>query len=231
LESKGKKSRKEIGSKASITRGAILKAAESIFADRGFHDTSMSKIAKSAKVSEATVYDYFSSKEELLFAIPGERVTQFLKKNIEILEFVQGAAEKVRVLIYRYLKTYDSELSYGKIMMMILKTNRNFLKTEQYEIIRESSHLLITVLEEGIKNGEFRPDMDPYIIRAMIWGSIEHLVIRRTLLGKPKDLLPLADQITNAIFKGILVAKKEPTLNVNVTLVEKRLGDHKNDPR
>ena len=73
---------------------AILKAAQNIFAQKGFHEATVSDIAKKAEVSEATIYDYFSSKEELLFSIPAETIHQYQEKNLEILEYIQGAANK-----------------------------------------------------------------------------------------------------------------------------------------
>ena len=55
---------------------AILRAAEHIFAKKGFQAATVSDIAKKAKVSEATIYEYFSSKEELLFSIPAETIRE-----------------------------------------------------------------------------------------------------------------------------------------------------------
>ena len=195
---------------------AILKAAENIFARKGFHEATISDIAKRAEVSEATIYDYFSSKEELLFSIPAETIHQYQEKNIEILEYFQGAANKLRFLIYRHLKLYASNPDYANVVMLILKGNRNFLKTEAYRIVQRSARNTTQVLEEGIQNGEFRPNINPHLVRGMIWGTIEHLVTRKSLLGKPQDLLGLADDIVNTIFNGILNPQKEPTIRVNV---------------
>ena len=195
---------------------AILKAAENIFARKGFHEATISDIAKRAEVSEATIYDYFSSKEELLFSIPAETIHQYQEKNIEILEYFQGAANKLRFLIYRHLKLYASNPDYANVVMLILKGNRNFLKTEAYRIVQRSARNTTQVLEEGIQNGEFRPNINPHLVRGMIWGTIEHLVTRKSLLGKPQDLLGLADDIVNTIFNGILTPQKEPTIQVKV---------------
>ena len=197
---------------------AILKAAQHVFAQKGFHEATISDIAKKAEVSEATIYDYFSSKEELLFSIPAETIHRYQEKNIEILEYIQGAANKLRFLIYRHLKLYASNPDYANVVMLILKGNRNFLKTEAYEIVRRSARNTTQVLEEGIQNGEFRPHIKPYLVRAMIWGTIEHLVTRKSLLGKPQDLLGLADDIVNTIFNGIQSPQKEPTIHVNVKM-------------
>ena len=57
----------------------------------------------------------------------------------------------------------------------------------------------------------------------MIWGTIEQLVIRRGLLGKPKNLLALADEITRMILTGISTTSKEPDMQINVTVEHKHV--------
>ncbi|MCB0209130.1 MAG: TetR/AcrR family transcriptional regulator [Anaerolineae bacterium] len=47
-------------------RDAITNAAIELITTNGFADTSMSKIAKAAKVSPATIYVYFENKEDML---------------------------------------------------------------------------------------------------------------------------------------------------------------------
>lgn len=47
----------------------IIDAALTLFTEHGFHKTSISKIAKEAGVSKGLTYNYFDTKEELLFAI------------------------------------------------------------------------------------------------------------------------------------------------------------------
>ena len=219
MPAKTNNSFKGIKAQKNPTKGAaILKAAENIFAQKGFHETTISDIAKQAEVSEATIYEYFSSKEELLFTIPAETIHQYQEKNLEILEYIQGAANKLRFLIYRHLKLYASNPDYANVVMLILKGNRNFLKTEAYEIVQRSARNTTQVLEEGIQNGEFSPHIKPYLVRAIIWGTIEHLVTRKSLFGKPQDLLGFADDIVKTIYYGILTPQKEPTIHVNVKM-------------
>lgn len=197
---------------------SILKAAEGIFAEKGFQAATISDIAKKAKVSEATIYDYFSSKEELLFAIPAQTIKEYHEKNNEILLYITGAANKLRFLIKRHLGLYADNPDYANVVMLNLKVNRNFLKTEAYGIIQSSAKKYIQVIKEGIQNGEFRPDINPYLVRSMLWGTIEHSVTRRSMLGEPNDLMALADELHDTIFAGIRALEKESAINVNVTL-------------
>lgn len=197
---------------------AILRAAQHIFAKKGFQAATISDIAKKAKVSDATIYEYFSSKEELLFSIPAETIREYHEKNREILPHIQGAANKLRFLIHRHLGLYADNPDYATVVMLTLKGSRNFLKTDAYKIVQSSARNYIQVFEEGIQNGEFRSDIKPYLVRALIWGSIEHLVTRKSLLGKPADLLDLADDIYDTIFTGIRSSKQDTTIHVNVNL-------------
>jgi len=214
----GKSSKNLKAPKNPVKGAAILKGAESIFAKKGFHEATISEIAKKSKVSEATIYEYFSSKEELLFSIPAQTTHQYVEKNREILKYIQGAASKLRFLIYRHLGLYAENPDYANIVMLILKGHRNFQKTDAYKIVQSTARITTQVLEEGIQNGEFRSDIKPHLVRAMIWGTVEHLVTRKCLLGKPADLLGLADDIIDTIFQGIVVPQKEPFINLKVNI-------------
>ena len=200
---------------------AILKAAEHIFADKGFHEARISDIAKKAHVSESTIYEYFSTKEELLFSIPAEKISGHLEKNRDILQYVHGAANRLRTVIYRHLSLYAHDEDYANVVVLILKGNRNFVKTEAYKVVQDAARITTQVLKEGIESGEFDPDLNPFLVRAMIWGTIEHLIIRKSLLGKPEDLMALAEDIATTILKGIMAGEKKPSLNVHVTLERK----------
>jgi AcrR family transcriptional regulator len=214
-----KKNRK--AAKNPAKRLAIIKAAERVFARKGFHETPIADVAKEAHVSEATIYEYFLSKEDLLFSIPAEAIRKYRDKNLEMLPYIKGAADKLRAIIKRHLSLYADNSDYANVVMLILKGNRNFVKTEAYKIVQSAARITTQVLEEGIRTGEFRSDLQPHLARAMIWGTIEHLVIRKGLLGRPDDLLALADEITRTILNGIENPSKNPDMQINVTVEHK----------
>jgi TetR/AcrR family transcriptional regulator, fatty acid metabolism regulator protein len=189
--------------KSTIRKEKILKAAERIFAQKGFQETTISDVAQEAGVSDATIYEYFTSKEELLFSIPGETARKG-KEVIELhLKYIRGAANKLRAVIYHYLEFYQREPDYASVAMLILKQNRKFLETKVYQDVREMSRLIIHVINEGVSSGEFKPNIDPNLARSMILGTIEHMVIRSILLGKPKNLLDFVDPLTDLLVDGL----------------------------
>lgn len=196
----------------------ILKAAEKVFAKKGFHEATISEVAREAGLSDATIYEYFSTKEELLFSIPRETTRRGMERMKGYLKFIRGAGNKIHTIIYHYLSFYQNEPDYASVVMLVLKSNRKFLETEAYQVIREGFRGILSVIEEGIDSGEFRPDTDPYLVRQMILGVIEHIVIRWLLLGKPKDILKYADPITDMIIDGIQNRNQTQGWNLHIKL-------------
>jgi TetR/AcrR family transcriptional regulator, fatty acid metabolism regulator protein len=191
-----------VQAKFEIRKQRILDAAERIFAQKGFQEATVSDVAREAGVSDATIYEYFPSKEELLFSIPGEIAIRG-KENLEnILNHVRDTRSKIRSIVYHYLWFYETHPDYSSVVLLVLKPNRRFLETDAYKDVRQMSRLILGVLEEGIASGELRPDADPRLVRSLMLGVIEHNVIRKSLLGAPKNLLELVDPITDLIMEG-----------------------------
>jgi len=60
------------------TRAQVAATAMTLFRDRGFDGTTIDDIASAAAVSPRTVFRYFGTKEEILFATDEEHLGQFL---------------------------------------------------------------------------------------------------------------------------------------------------------
>lgn len=56
------------------------------------------------------------------------------------------------------------------------------------------------------------------ILVLLNYSQYKHTVTRKSMPGKPDDLIPLADDIFDTIFTGIRCLKKKPGINANVTI-------------
>ena len=56
---------KELTSRGAATRTRLLEAAETVFAELGYHDASIVKITEAAGVAQGTFYLYFAGKQEI----------------------------------------------------------------------------------------------------------------------------------------------------------------------
>ncbi|HVN70420.1 MAG TPA: TetR/AcrR family transcriptional regulator [Desulfomonilia bacterium] len=199
-------------------RDRIIESALSIFAEKGFQEATISEISKAAGVSDATVYEYFKSKEELLFAIPQEITEISIKETEKVLPYLRGAESKLRAIVQSYVTTYENNPEYANLIMLHLKTNRNFLKTKAFEVVRDAARMLLACIQEGIVTGAFRKDTDPYLVRAIILGTIEHLCTRKHLQGQPENMLKQVDPMVDLILSGIKAPKDEQNVSIHLHL-------------
>jgi len=110
------------------SRDEILKAAMQLFANRGFHETSMSEVAREAHVSKALIFWHFKTKEELFVAVLNRLLEPYfidfaeeaawmderqqIEKLVEAyLLFVRDNASSVRFFLAQML--HDQRLSEG----------------------------------------------------------------------------------------------------------------------
>jgi len=108
------------------SRDEILKAAMSLFASHGFHETSMSEVAREARVSKALIFWHFKTKEDLFVAVLNRLLEpyfidfaeeaaamnerqQILKLVEAYLSFVRDNASSVRFFLAQML--HDQKLS------------------------------------------------------------------------------------------------------------------------
>lgn len=196
----------------------IIEGALKVFGEKGFEDTTISAISKAANISEATLYEYFPSKEEVLFSIPKLYTQRELDRINEIAHYIHGARENMRLIIQAYLEFYENNRLYTSVALLTLKGNRRFLKTEAYQVVREAARSIITTYNEGVKEGVFRDDIDPYLVRNMVLGFIEHLTIQWLLTGRPERITDYKDTIFDMVMRAIEVEKKADYIEVRLKI-------------
>ena len=198
-------------SKPKTRKDLIMDAALRIFAEKGFQNATITEISKEAGVSEATVYEYFGTKEDLLFAIP-ERITKdTFEASAKVIPYIKGVEGKIRAILLFYIQLYQSNPNYSALVLLQLMSNKRFRQTPAHAAIRKSSHVLLDCIREGIADGTFKKDSNPYLVRSMFMGTIEHLFIHWHMQGKPKrkpGIADMLDPLLETVFDGIR-AKKE----------------------
>ena len=199
----------------------VMDVALRIFAEKGFQNATISEISREAGCSEATIYEYFGTKEDLLFAIPEKISRESIQETDRALTYIKGAEGRMRALLLAYVRLYQSNPHYSALVLLQLMNNKRFRQTPAHTAIRQSAHRLLDCVKEGIADGTFKKDADPYLIRSMLLGTIEHLFIHWHMQGMPKrkkSIMEMLDPFIEIVLDGIRAEKREQ----GVTLYLKR---------
>lgn len=94
----------------------ILRNAARIFAEKGYHSTTMRDISRETQVSLAGLYHYCRSKEELLFLIQDNCFGRVLERLLERLEETTEPVEKLRLVIENHLSFFAANMAEMKVL-------------------------------------------------------------------------------------------------------------------
>ena len=189
-------------------RQTIIHAAIEVFGKKSFRDSNISEIARKANVAEGTIYQYFANKEDLFFSIPIQKTKEFCGELELHLQGIIGPINKIRKFIWYYLYFFKTNPEYGRILMLEMRVSRSFVKTKTYSFLRKSTSEILGIIKEGQEEGVIRTDANPYIIRQLTLGILEHAVTRWLLKGEKYDLMGFYEDICKLVIDGIGLSRK-----------------------
>lgn len=183
----------------------IIEEAEKLFAQKGFKGTSVREIAQNAGINLAMISYYFGSKDKLLEAI---FVYRGHTTKISLEEILKNGkmspAEKIDVLIEKYVQKIFSQKPFYKIMSKEMLTN-NTENTEKLilEIKTQNLELIAKIISEGQKSGEFSTDVDLPLIMATLSGAANNFIATQKYYRKLSGL----ESMKEKEFENILLNK------------------------
>jgi AcrR family transcriptional regulator len=152
----------------------ILDAAQTAFCDKGYEDAVVSAIAARLGVVEGTVFKYFPTKRELLLKVLERWYLKMATDYSQDLAGVAGARARLRLLVWRHLRSLRDNPQLCALMFREVRSGADYRGSRLHELNRRYTGLLMAVIGDGVKAGEFRGDVPAALLRDLVYGGIEH---------------------------------------------------------
>jgi len=155
----------------------ILEAAIKVFAEDGYHNAKISKIAEVAGVATGSVYVYFNNKEDLLVTIFHNLWTKLYEelKNISSSKALDPA-EKVDAMLDLFFDIFTENPS---LALVFVNEQHNLIRNSQDDFLEYYEKFLDEgekVIKEGINKKVFSENFDLKIFRTYFFGAIRNLL-------------------------------------------------------
>ncbi len=199
----------------------ILAAARAVFCEKGYEQAAVAEIAARMGVVEGTVFKYFPTKRELLLKVLEHWYEEMFGDNARDLAAVQGARARLRLLIWRHLRSVRDYPQLCRLMFREVRPAQGYYGSALHEKNRRYTQFLLDVIRDGVKAGEFRADLPPALLRDLVYGGIEHHAwgyMAHSVAGDDRnttrpasrragrgalDIDAIADQLTTVLCEGI----------------------------
>src|SRR5918992_1259907 len=170
-------------------REGILQASLHLFADRGFHGTSMRDIARAADITEGLIYHYFASKRDLFRAIIEEH--SFLPL-LRTLPDLAGQLDLRALLIVLARGFFDVLRQNTELTRLLLQEVQVFPEEKEAffaDAVGESIQELSQILADRM-NERAKAKVDPDIAARLFFNALLAFFVEQEILGG-KHMLPV----------------------------------------
>jgi AcrR family transcriptional regulator len=197
-------------------RQAMLQAAQSVFAEKGYARATLDEIAERAEFGKGTLYNYFEGgKEDILFA-----VFEAIYDDIcGMIEEVFDADRSLRSSFQAFVKTFFEFSQEREDLFMILAKESHRLafsaESKRAQFFREQRNRMVNTLTPAIERameGEEIQDLPPESVAHLLLANANGMVVHRCLVEQEEecggpDVLQDADQaasfLTAMLFDGL----------------------------
>lgn len=183
----------------------IMQAAVDLISTKSYNGTSTLQIAKHAGLSQATLFKYFKTKEDLLTAILHPVVPGLFGRFFEELLALNTTEEKVHYLVHNRMAYLKKNRALMKIILQEIFSNKK-LRKEQLYIWNTLQDKLLRLHKELIKDSRVNPELTiPQMVRICV-GPLLGYFAQLYIVGdnseiRDKDLELLEKQILGGLWK------------------------------
>jgi uroporphyrinogen-III synthase len=183
----------------------IIESASILFSRKSYHEVMMEEVARSASMAKGTIYNYFSSKEELYFSIMKGRMENL---NFSLKESISGHQSNIDSLRTFIIQLYMFMLKHQNFFLMYRKESLSAdhaLCSELINLEKDLKEILSKIIKSGKTECIFK-DIDEEFCVDLILGSIYGAVHRGIEKGLNEDQkINERENISDFILHGLFL--------------------------
>ena len=170
-------------------RCRILEAAQELFDVRGIDRVAMSEIVLATGIRASTLYEYFSNKDEIVWALVEQAMVQSSEKIREITDVVTGPALSKITALFQAL---ENELTdHPERVRFMAQFDAMYARDWSVERLIALEEQIIpgrfrdlgALIREGIADGSLRSDLDPDLTMHAVLNAVIGAQRRLASLG------------------------------------------------
>lgn len=150
-------------------RDEILQIARALFAEKGFEAASIREIGDAAGILSGSLYYHFATKDDMLDELVRPFVLPLLKQYELIANSDAAAPDRLRNMIRFGLENLVRE---PDLLKIVANDRKFFAKSDRFSYVEEAwqdiFQIWYGVLQDGVRQGSFRADLNLHITLRMI---------------------------------------------------------------
>jgi AcrR family transcriptional regulator len=183
----------------SARRSELTRQAARLFAEKGYHGTSIGDIAEALGVQKGSLYAHIASKEDLLYETMKEGAAAF-HGALDAIPDVAPATEKIRLALRGHLRVVAEQLDVATVFVQEWRYLEGPRREEIVAERRRYEERIRELFREGRELGELRSDLDEAVAALVLLSAANWAY---TWLRPRRDTDELADRFCALLVDGM----------------------------
>jgi AcrR family transcriptional regulator len=192
-------------------RDDIVQASLKLFAEKGFHGTSMRDIARAADITEGLIYHYFASKRDLFTAIIEEHSFLPLLRSLPDLGEWLDTRELLLVLARGFFDVLHRNHDLTRLLLQEVQIFPEEKEAFFADAAKESITELAAILESRMSEKALT-QVDPAVVARIFFNTLLAFFVEQEILGGknifPGDEQAYVEHLVDMIVKRVGAAKR-----------------------
>jgi AcrR family transcriptional regulator len=180
-------------------KAELARTAARLFAERGYHGTSMGDLAEAMGVQKGSLYSHTGSKQELLYEAMREGARAF-HAALDGVPDDATALERVRLALRAHLRVVAEQLDVATVFIREWRYLEGAHREEIVAERRRYEERWRGLFREGVESGDLRVDLDAGAAALLVLSAANWAY---TWLTPGRDTDELADRFTAILVDGI----------------------------
>jgi AcrR family transcriptional regulator len=180
-------------------RTELTREAARLFAEKGYHGTSIGDIAQAMGVQKGSVYAHIASKQDLLWEIASEGAAAF-HAALDEIDGTAPAVERIRLALRGHLRVVAEQLDVATVFVREWRYVDDERREQFVGERRRYEERIRELFREGRDLGELRSDLDT-AAAALLFLSAANWAY--TWLQPGRDTDELADRFFRLLVDGM----------------------------
>jgi len=180
-------------------RQELTRQAARLFAEKGYHGTSMGDLAEAMGVRKGSLYSLTGSKQELLYETMREGAAAF-HAGLDALPEDAGAVERIRLALRAHLHVVSEQLDMATVFTREWRYLEGARRDEILSERRRYEERVRGLFREGRERGELRTDLDDAAAVLLVLSAANWAY---TWLAPGRDTDAIADSFAAILVDGI----------------------------
>jgi AcrR family transcriptional regulator len=180
-------------------RSQLTREAARLFAERGYHGTSIGDLAKALGVQKGSLYAHIASKQDLLYETMREGAEAFHAALDEISDDLK-VGDRIRLALRAHLRVISEQLDVATVFIREWRYLEGERAAEFLADRRRYEERFRTLFREGRERGELRTDLDEQAAVLLVLSAANWAY---TWLPADADTDELADRFFAILLDGI----------------------------